>query len=408
MSQALKFSRVHNDERGVALLLTLFALIVLGAVTSAAFMVVRFDRSASSSSTIGADAQSASESGLADVSATWDPAIQGALTVWTPSTPTEWSGGIRTLQSGKLFYSPKVRRINSQLFLVDVTGWRGTSTTRLAQLSLSQWFRLAKPTIGVNAAVTVNDPIKFNGNSFEVSGINELPPQWSAGECPALDAGTSDDVVGVRSATGTGVTSADNNNVFGFPSKDSPNDPSVTSATFTNFVDYTFATLGSQPGVKILPLTTPYNAVAPVLDTGLGICDKDSPYNFGEPFRNPPTGGAITQCYGYFPVVHGTGAQTKFASGARGQGTLLIDGDLELVGGFVWDGLIIVRNQIKITGTGNKIFGAILAAGADLDISNGSVGGNVEINYSACAITKAVSGASVARPLGQRSWSQTY
>ena len=324
------------------------------------------------------------------------------------STPTLWSGGTRTLQSGKLFYSPTVRRINQQLFLVDVTGWRGTSTTRLAQLSLSQWFRLSKPTIGVNAAVTVNDPITFNGNSFEVSGMNEIPPQWSAGECPALDAGNSDDVVGVRSATGTGVTNQDNDNVFGFPTRDVPNDPSVTSATFTNFVDYTFATLGSQPGVKILPLTTPYNAVGPVLDVGTGTCDKTAPYNFGEPFRNPPTGGAITQCYGYFPVVHGTGAQTKFASGSRGQGTLLIDGDLELVGGFVWDGLIIVRNQVKITGTGNKIFGAILAAGADVAATSGPIGGNVEINYSACAITKAVSGASIARPLGQRSWSQTY
>jgi hypothetical protein len=71
-------------------------------------------------------------------------------------------------------------------------------------------------------------------------------------------------------------------------------------------------------------------------------------------------------------------------------------------------GLIIVRNQIKITGTGNKIYGALLAEGADVDTDNGSVGGNVEIHYSNCAIEKAVFGAAAARPLGQRGWSQVY
>ena len=91
-----------------------------------------------------------------------------------------------------------------------------------------------KPTIGVNAAVTVNDPIKFNGNSFLVTGINAIPPQWSPGECTSVDPGNSDDVVGVRSATGTGVTVQEANNVFGFPSRDAPIDPTVTSQTFTN------------------------------------------------------------------------------------------------------------------------------------------------------------------------------
>lgn len=396
---------VSRDRRGVTLLLSLYALIVLGATITAAFMVVRFDRSASSSSTIAADAQQAAESGLADVYATWDPTVQGALTVWTPSTPTVWSGGTRTLQASKLYYIPTVKKINSQLYLVEVTGWRGTSSNRLAQLNVSEWFRTVKPTIGVNAAVTVNDPIKFNGNAFEVNGYNALPPEWGAGECTALDPGNSDDVVGVRSASGTGVGNQDNDNVFGFPTRDAPNDASVTSATFTNFVDYTFTTLGAQPGVHVLPNTTPYNGAAPVLDAGTGTCDRTVLLNFGEPYRASAT---VPQCQSYFPVVHGTGAQTKFAAGGRGQGVLLIDGDLELVGGFEWTGLIIVRNQIKVTGNGNKVYGAILAAGADVATTNGSVGGNVDIHYSACAITKAINGASLARPLTQHGWAQGY
>jgi hypothetical protein len=395
------------DRRGFTLMLSLFALVVLGAAISASFLAVRFDRSGSTRSTWAAEAQTAAESGIARTYATWDATVQNVLPVWTTAAPVEWTSGDQALQAGKLFHNTTVRRLNQELFQATSTGWRQGGGSRLAQLSVVQFFRLAKPSIDANAAVTVSEPVKFNGNSFEVSGFNANPPQWGVGECDALDPGNSDDVVGVRSATGTGVGTNDLDNVFGYPAAHVPNDASITSATFNDFLDYTFATLGSQPGVKVLPNTTPYNGVGPVLDVSTSTCDKTAALNFGEPYR-PPTTGVITQCTGYFPVVRGTGSQTKFAAGARGQGILLIEGDLEMVGGFEWVGLIIVRNQIKISGTGNKIYGALLAEGADVDTDNGSVGGNVEIHYSNCAIEKAVFGAAAARPLGQRGWSQTY
>lgn len=397
-----------EDNRGVALVLSLFALVVLGAAIGGSFLAIRSEHSGATQSTWSSEAQIAAESGLDRTYAVWDPAIHNALPVWTSASPTEWSSGTQTLKAGSSFHSTNVRRLNQQLFLAQSTGWKQKNGQQLAALTVSQIFRLAKPTIGVNAAVTVSEPIKFNGNAFEVSGFNANPPQWSAVECPALDPGTSDDVTGVRSATGTGVGNNDLDNVFGFPTKHVANDPSITSATFNDFLDFTFSTLGSQPGVKELPLTTPYNGVEPVVDVGLGTCDKTAPLNFGEPFRNPPTAGAVIPCVGYFPVVKGTGSRTKFAAGSRGQGTLLIEGDLEMQGGFEWVGLIIVRNEIKISGTGNKIYGALLAEGASVDTDNGSVGGNVEIHYSDCAVQKAVSGAATARPIGQHSFTQNY
>ncbi len=396
-----------RDRRGITLVLTLFALVVLGAAVSASFLVTRFDRSGSSHGVWAVEAQNAAESGLARTYATWDPAIQNLLPVWSRDDPTEWNSGPIALQSGKLYHNSTIRRLNQELFQVTSTGWRQGGGRRLAELSVVQFFRLAKPTIDANAAVTVSEPIKFNGNAFEVSGLNSNPPQWNAAECDALDPGNSDDVVGVRSATGTGVGSKELNNVFGYPEKEVSNDASITSATFNDFLDYTFATLGSQPGVKLLPNTTPYNGVAPVLDLSSNTCDKSALLNFGEPYR-PPTSGVVVPCQSYFPVVRGTGSQTKFAAGSRGQGVLLIDGNLELAGGFQWVGLIIVRNEIKINGNGNKIYGALLAEGASVGSDNGSISGNVEVHYSNCAIEKAVFGAATARPLGQRSWSQTF
>jgi len=119
-----------------------------------------------------------------------------------------------------------------------------------------------------------------------------------------------------------------------------------------------------------------------------------------------PIRPGVAGCYGYFPIVHGTGSQLKFASGTRGQGILLVDGDLELVGGFEWTGLIIVRGQMKVTGTGNKISGAILTEGVDINTS-GSIGGNAEVHFSKCAIDRAVNGAAQPAPVS-RGWAQIY
>lgn len=398
----------RSDERGMALALALFALVILGALVSLSVAMSRFDRAGAAGAGYGTQAQNAAEAGLAAMAATWDPTIHSVMPVWDGTPATEWSTGLRSLGGDPLVqYVDSVRRINTALFVVRSFGQRlDRSGNVLAQLELDQILRLTKPTISVNAAITVQDPLQLNGNAFAITGINGLPDQWSPSECDPLDPSGVDDVVGVRSSTSTGVQSQDYDNVFGFPARDAPNDPSITSATFQNFLDYTFNTLAAQPGVKVLPLSSTYNGVAPVVD-GTGACDRAQLLNFGEPWRDPPTAGAVAACEGYFPVVHGTGSVTSFAAGNRGQGTLLVDGDLKLTGGFEWAGLIIVRGELQISGTGNKVSGAILAEGASVT-SSGAVSGDVDITYSACAIEKAIGGATLAQPLHQRSWAQVY
>jgi len=85
---------------------------------------------------------------------------------------------------------------------------------------------------------------------------------------------------------------------------------------------------------------------------------------------------------------------------------MLIDGDLVIEGGFAWTGLILVRGQVKITGAGNKIYGALLSEGMNVSTA-GSIGGNIEVRYSRCALENATSAAAVVRPLA-RGWSQLY
>jgi hypothetical protein len=398
-----------SDERGLALALALFGLVVLGALVSGAFVVSHYNHAAATNTSYSNDAEAAAETGLAEIYATWDPNVQGALPIWDGTAATVWTDGIRSVPGSPLMtFADSLRRLNGQLFLVQSSGRRlSAGGNVLATLTAAQVLRLVKPTIGANAAITVQQPLVLNGNAFSITGFNTLPPQWSAAECDPVDPGNSDDVVGVRSAVDTGVMPQNWSNVVGFPARDAPNDPTVTSATFLNFLDYTYNTLAAQPGAKVLSSSNPYTGIGPQVTGVPPTCDRSAPLNFGEPLRNPPTGGAITECNGYFPVVHGTLDYTRFAAGARGEGTLLVDGDLELNGNFQWVGLVIVRGQIRVSGNGNRITGAILSQGATFTTA-GTISGNVDIVYSKCAIDRAVGGATMARPLGQRSWLQIY
>ena len=396
-----------QDERGIALVLVLFGLVIMGAVLSGSFLAVRLDRNSSSATTYANDAQAAAEAGLADAYATWDANVESVMPIWDGTTATELTHLKNIGTSGLRQFADTIRRLNNQLFLVRSYGLRKDAAGNvLSSVGVAQLFRIMKPSIGVNAAVTTMDPLKLNGNSFGITGMNTLPPQWGVGECPAIDPLNTDDVVGIRSADATGVAASDLDNVFGYPVPAVANDPTITDADFQDYLDYTYTTLAAAPGVKILDLDTPYNGVAPVLDAS-ATCDKSAALNFGEPYRDPPTAGAVSQCYGYYPVVHGTAGSTKFAAGNRGQGTLLVDGDLELAGGFEWIGLIIVKGSIKINGTGNKLTGAVFAQGVDI-LSAGAISGDVAIAYSKCAIDKAVGGATLAGPLLQRSFAHIY
>ena len=405
----MRFSKLRNDEQGMALILSVLGLVVIGALVAGSFFVGRVEQVTGYNTVWASQAGEAAEAGLGYAMSSIDPTVYEAMPVWDPAAPNEMvTSGSGIAGMSTLVYTDSVRRLNNTVFLVRSTGRRVTAGGQvLASQTLAQLIRLAKPTVGVNAAVTVQDPIGFNGNSFEVTGINGYPPGWNSSDCPTgqPQGDNTDDVVGIRSSTSTGMSSGDADNVAGFPTSAVANDPTITSDTFRNFLDYTYFTLSNQPGVKILPAATPYNGVAPVIDgsESPAVCNKTAPLNFGEPLR---ISGSVTECYGYFPIVHGTAGETKFASGTRGQGILLVDGNLELVGGFEWSGLIIVRGQMKITGTGNKINGAILTEGVDI-LTAGSVGGNAEVTFSKCAIDRAVNGAAQPAPVS-RGWAQLY
>jgi hypothetical protein len=103
-----------------------------------------------------------------------------------------------------------------------------------------------------------------------------------------------------------------------------------------------------------------------------------------------PTPGATQQdpstCSVHNIVRYNTNdTYIRLTGGGSGCGILLVEGDLDIHGGFSWYGPIIVTGSVTFTGGGNKnVTGAILAGGsADADL----VGGNANLVYCSSAIT---------------------
>jgi hypothetical protein len=117
--------------------------------------------------------------------------------------------------------------------------------------------------------------------------------------------------------------------------------------------------------------------------------------------------GVLTPaCYNYFPIIYAPNG-LQLSGNGRGQGILLIDGNLEINGTFDWYGVIVVTNDI-IRGNGNaRVMGAVMARNET--VADGSViTGTTSYNYSACGVERALRGSAQVVQAKQRAWTEIY
>jgi hypothetical protein len=91
-----------------------------------------------------------------------------------------------------------------------------------------------------------------------------------------------------------------------------------------------------------------------------------------------------------------------------GQGVLLVNGNLNIQGSFVYYGQVIVRGTLKLTGTGNHIYGGVMAAAVIDSTSTSQLSGNSSIHYSRCAITSVFVTSALSTRAPQRSWIELF
>jgi hypothetical protein len=375
-----------TNERGMALAVAIFALVVIGALVAGAFYASTLEQRTGRNSIYAAEAAQAAETGPMTVLANWNQYVNNNMANGTTSSlGTSYVTGRTDMK-----YTVNATRLNDQVFLLTSLGSRtDASGSELAQSTVATLARLSFVNANAKAAVTVTKPITFNGNAFQVTGYDSIPKGWDKDSLGNADPNCSKgpDQAGIRSATTTGANNGDLTKIDGAPDVIA-NDPTVTSDFFNILIS---ATTPQMPAPTLM-------AAAPFR------CNVSDMNNWGEPER---TAGYVKACSTYFPIIYASGAQLKMAGGARGQGLLLIEGDLEIVGGFEFSGLIVAKGGIKIAGTGNKITGALLAQDVDLGDKN-TISGNTTLQFSSCAINKAVMGSAFAEPLAYRSWAQLH
>jgi hypothetical protein len=129
--------------------------------------------------------------------------------------------------------------------------------------------------------------------------------------------------------------------------------------------------------------------------------------NWGEN-RQPTESGYVAACAEHYPIIHSQG-NMKLTTG-RGQGVLIVSGDLEIDGNFQFDGVVIVTGNFTMAGTGQgdgKINGTLIVHGvSELDpesTGDHSQTGNALVQWDSCAVADAFRSLRI-RPFAARPW----
>ena len=374
-------SEQPSGERGVALVVAIIALAVIGAIVAGTFFVGSLEQKTAANAVDVAQAYQAAEAGIVRTVAEWNPAynalaVDGSLATGPDSIARGVSANVT------------ISRLNRNLFLVRSVGTRRGATQTLASV-----LRLLTVDPSVSAALTTTGDVALIGN-VAIDGAGAVPADWS-------DCGPISGAGGIRA--GGGVEASGHPSTTGAPPT-VQRDSSITDAALrTPFDSLKGAATLSLPGGSGAGSFAAFNGIRPSTTGALRICDGADPRNWGEPLR---AGGHIAACTGYAPVVYIDG-NARIDGPGRGQGVLLVRGDLSLSAGFSWVGLVIVTGEVTITDGNGAVIGAVMARGANF-VSSESVAGVPVVSYSKCALDDVLRSAAVARPLPTRAWLQVF
>jgi hypothetical protein len=241
--------------------------------------------------------------------------------------------------------------------------------------------------LDITAALRTQGDVTVGGSSY-TDGNDNHPVGWTG--CPGLEP----PLPGIQLPDSSAITTSGCGGlscVAGNPQVEE--DSTINDSTLTTFGDATFDDWRDLATKRITGGTRRIEPSA----SG-GECTQADPNNWGSPLD--PTGS----CGGYFPIVWVEGDLS--INGVQGQGVLLVNGDLDVQGGFEFYGPVLVKGRLSTQGTGGHFQGGVIAANVALDQT--SILGNAVINYSSCAIARALEFSAPAAPLRSRSWVNLY
>ena len=381
-----------SARKGLALPMAIGSIVLIGMILAGVFFTATQENRVGRNTITQERAFRAAEYGLNNAYANWNNSTMNKLA----------NGGVATIvdnNSARGFIDTvNVTRLNTQTYMLVSTGYAGTGSTQ-ARHRTTNVIRLNFPAISVLAALTLRGAMKLGGSSF-IEGTDTPPTGWT--DCGPTTA----------QQPGIAATSGDSSTISlsgckNFKCVDGNPDVKVdpragVDSTYFNYGNgITWATLTAAATVS-MPASSVGGAPGATTTAG-GGCKTSDNMNWGDPYRHTPAGA----CESYFPIVYiSDSTGNTHLTGGSGQGVLLVDGDLQVEGGFEWYGPVIVKGHLTTQGTGGHFNGAVMAADVDLELN--SVLGNALITYSSCAVADAMIGAAIPKKLTQRSWSEMY
>ncbi|MCC6319631.1 MAG: hypothetical protein IT361_18320 [Gemmatimonadaceae bacterium] len=232
------------------------------------------------------------------------------------------------------------------------------------------------------AALSARESVTVAGTG-RVIGTDTLTGSWSVG---CADTGT---VAGIAVPDTSTVRAG---TVVGIP----PLDPDPRAGLAGTYTGNAWASLLARATVTLAPGAV----VAPAPTLRVGVCDTSDSTNWGE----PRGAGA---CARHAPVVHATGDLEL--RGGRGQGVLLVEGDLTISGGAEFHGVIVTRDDLRSGRGGGRVYGAVLAGDARPGAGDGTeILDGVTLRWSRCAALGALRRWAPLVPVRRRAWAPLH
>jgi hypothetical protein len=383
---------ILQDRRGIALPVAIFALVMIGTLVGGVFFTARLE-------------MRGGESSLAAMRAS--EAAQGGLMVAVPNTLT-WGATLTDGQSTTLsraqigtsgsYYTISITRLNRYIYLVRSLGqYEGRAGIISGERTMAQLVKRYMPEVNIKSAATIVGTPNVGSGSVTVDGNDHTPPGWTACDAP----GAAEPAIRTNS-TDTNV----HKNAQIVPAV-SVGDTSVTN--MSSILDTLFFQLASQANIRRTPAHNSIISADPTYN-GDGTCNKSTAAtneNWGDPLRT----NTNHACETYFPIVYldvtkNSGALGDVRIHAVGQGVLLINGNMELNAGSIYNGLILVRGQAGKANGKATITGGIVSQNADLEADGADFSGTLTINYSRCAVKTALNNLAVTAPTQYRGFMQ--
>lgn len=333
----------------------------------------------------------AADAGATYVIANWDRTAYGALRPGD-SVDTGW----RPLPDGSSYRTILLRvddgsAGSSAMYRLKTIGRPAQGAT--AQRVLLRMARATLPAaICCRGAVRVQGRLQLQapggaGATPKADGFDSPPGAWGA-RCPP----PGPDRAGVSIRNASDVQFLGAGTAVGVPPVEQ--DTSIRNATFTDFGDVTYAKLAASADKKFLGNQSFPGTIVP--QTSGGQCVTASPTNWGDPL-NP-----ASPCFSYLPIVHVAG-NLSISGGGYGQGILLVDGNLDVSGSFQYFGVVIVQGRMDWSGNSLLTGGVLVRNGLNGTLTS-RVRLGAEVQYSGCAVSRALAKLTVVKPLAGRHW----